>query len=374
MKEVGANRFFNRRQFVYSSLMAAGFSLAYPGCFAGLGPEEKLRLGARLKSEGDVGPEPLPPTRIYPAMPHAVVAAVGVRDCIEAAVREAVLASGGLDEIQPGQTVLIKPNICGPALGSKYPGRITTNPEVVRAVIRIIKERKPSKIFVGDRAMLETNLAFLTSGIARVCQEEGVIGLPWTRCEYIRFFPGKRHWSKGFRMPKIVRDVDHFINVPLLKNHGGGRSDFTCCMKAYVGVCLPLDRHQEGPDAFHTRNIAEKIPELNLARKPTINIVDAIEIMVKGGPDGMKKDSIWCKSNLILASKDRVACDSFALAVLKRYGAENKVDLPYLKKSVWDQPQIYYGAELGLGQAEPGNITIEDIKAPLFDEIKSNWA
>jgi len=372
MKDVDSQKEFSRRQFVRSALAAGAISMLYPGCFAGLEPEEHLRLGARLKSEGDVGPEPLPPTRRYPVMPHAVVAAAGVGDSIEAAVREAVLAAGGLDEIQAGQSVMIKPNMCGPALGDSYPGRITTNPEVLRAVIRLVKERKPSKIYVGDRSMFASNLAFVSSGFAAVCREEEVIGFPWTRCEYVRFYPGKRHWSKGFRMPKLLQEVDHFINVPLLKNHM--LADFTCCMKAYVGVCLPLDRHQEGPDAFHTRNIGEKIAELNLAKRPTMNVVDAIEIMVRGGPDGLdKKKNIWCKANLILASKDRVACDSLALAVLKRYGAENRVELPYVQKSVWSLPAIYYGAELGLGQAEPKNISIEELKAPHFDEIKSNW-
>ena len=364
---------FNRRQFVKSALVATGFSLAYPACFAGLEPDEHLRLNKRLKSEGtNIGPDPLPPTRIYPSMPKAIVAAAGVTSSIEAAVREAVMAAGGLDEIEPGQTIMIKPNMCGPAIGDKFPGRITTNPEVLRAVIKILKERKPSKIYVGDRSMFETNLAFVSSGFARVCQEEKVIGLPWTRCEYIRFYPKKRHWSKGFRIPKILKEVDHFVNVPLLKNHS--LADFTCCQKAYVGVCLPLDRHQEGPDAFHTKNIGEKIAELNLAVKPTINIVDAVTIMVKGGPGGAtRKDCIWCNANLILASKDRVACDSGALAALKRYGAENKVDLHYVKTSVWDQPSIYYAGELGIGQADPRNITIEDLKAPRWDEIKSNW-
>ena len=96
--------------------------------------------------------------------------------------------------------------------------------------------------------------------------------------------------------------------------------------------------------------------------------------MVKGGPDGLKrKESIWEHPNLILSSKDRVACDSVALAVLKRYGAENKVDLPYVETSVRDQVQLYYGAELGIGQCENDKIKIEDIKATRFDEIKSNW-
>jgi len=354
---------FSRRQFLKSA--------AYAAAISGIGSAAFAKKGG---PEPEVSQELIPPTRVYPAMPLATIGAAGVKDSVDAAVLEAVMAAGGLDEIKSGQTVMIKPNMCGPAISDKYPGRITTNPEVVRAVIKLVKA-KGAKVYVGDRAMFSTDLAYKTSGFEKVCKEEGATGLPWTKCEYVRFFPKKRHWSQGFRIPKILTEVDHFINVPLLKNHGVGGADFTCCMKSFVGVCFPQDRHLGGADELHLKNISEKIAELNLSVKPTINIVDAIEIMVRGGPDGMsKKKSIWCKSNLILASKDRVACDSLALAVLKRYGAENQVDLPYVKRSVWDQAQIYYGAELGIGQADPKKITINDVKAPLLDEIKSNWA
>jgi len=345
---------------------------AYAGAIAGFyGSGIFSRIRAEEASAEN--PDPLPPTRIYPVMPGAVVSAVGLSGTIEEAVREAVESAGGLKEIEKGQKVMIKPNICGPAIKDKYPGRITTNPEVVRAVIRLVKERGAIPM-VGDRAMLDPNLAFETSGFARLCREEGIVGFPWSKSEYVRFYPKKRYWTKGFRIPKVLVDADHFINVPLLKNHGVGGADFTCCMKSFVGVCHKEDRNQPGLNALHLRDISAKIAELNLSKKPTINIVDALTIMVKGGPDGLRrKQSIWCNSNLILASKDRVACDSVALAVLKRYGAENQVDLPYVKKSVWDQAQIYYGAELGLGQAEADKISIIDKNVKLMDEIKDNW-
>ncbi len=350
---------------------ATAITAMTPGCFlkqreAG----EPIHFKKRMESAG-LGPESLPPTRIYPDMPDALVSIVGVKDSIYKSVRESVMAAGGIDEIEAGQTVLIKPNMCGPAIRDKYPGRITTNPEVLRAVIRLVKERGAS-VIVSDRSMVGTELAMKTSGFAKVCHEEGAQALPWSRAEYVRFRPGKRHWGNGFRMPKILNEVDHFINLPLLKNHAG--ADLTCCLKAFVGVAMPIDRHMEGPDALHTKNTGEKIAELNLCAKPTINIVDATEIMVKGGPDGLKrKESIWERPNLILSSKDRVAADSVCLAVLKRYGAENKVNLSYVEKSVRDQVQLYYAAELGIGQCEPDRIKIEDVNAPLFDEIKSNW-
>lgn len=340
------------------------------------------------------GPDPLPPTRSYPAMEHATVAMAGVRrsgggrldfETVLAAVREAVEAAGGLSEIERGQRVMIKPNIVGPiAILGK--GRITTNPLVVRAVIRLVKERG-AEVMVGDRGINLPQipklpwLTFRVSGMSWACHKEGAEPFPWHRSEYVRFFPKKRHWSKGFLMPKILRDVDHFINVPVLKNHESTNAEYTCCLKSYVGVLHPDDRGGEGLDRFHVKNISEKIAEANLCITPLMNIVDATRIMVRGGPgdgliqgDSLYRVAMFDKPGVVLASRDRVACDSVALSVLKLYGAENKVNRSYVQKSVWDQVQIYYAAELGLGQAEPDKITIEDIRVPRLDEIRANWA
>jgi uncharacterized protein (DUF362 family) len=342
---------------------AAAFSALAPGA-----------LHARKKKEDMPQAVVVPPTRVYPDMPDALVSVRGIKDSIEDAVREAVLASGGLEDIEKGQRVMIKPNITGPAINNKFPRRITTNPEVVRAVIKLCKERGASEIYVGDRGMLMTEQGMKWGGFAKVCKEEGAIALPWTRVEYTRFTPGKRHWSVGFRYPKILDEVDHLINVPLLKHHFHPTAQITCCLKSYVGVCHPKDRHLGGADELHDTNLGEKVAELNLCVAPTINIVDATDVLVSGGPDGLnRRKTLWCKTDLIMASRDRVACDSVGLAIMKRYAAENRVDLPYVNTSVWDQPQIYYSAELGIGQADPEKIKIEDVDVPLFDEIKDNW-
>ena len=197
---------------------------------------------------------------------------------------------------------------------------------------------------------------------------------PWRNSEYVRFFPRQRHWSQGFRFPRILTEVDHWINVPVLKNHQVTAAEFTCCLKAFVGVCHPRDRRQPGDNALHQANISEKIAELNLCSRPVMNIVDATEIMVSGGPDGIIEKPRWVKSGLVLASRDRVACDSVAVAVLRLFGAEEKVALPYVKKSVWDQVQIYRAAELGIGQADPKQITLAESWVSNFAAIRENWA
>ena len=113
---------YNRRKFIKAigfGAVAAGVS---PGCTS---PKKAIKLLL------DPGPEPLPPTRVYPAMPRALVSISGVGDSLEKTLREAVLAAGGLAEIEKGQRVMIKPNVTGPSLNPTQ--RITTNPEVIRA-------------------------------------------------------------------------------------------------------------------------------------------------------------------------------------------------------------------------------------------------
>jgi len=174
------------------------------------------------------GSEPLPPTRVYPAMDNATVSIAGIRrnllggldfENVLAGVREAVEAAGGLSEIEKSQRVMIKPNMVGPVL-IPGGGRATTDPQVVRAVIRLVKERGAHPM-VGDRGLYMpqipkmTELTFRVSGISWACRKEGAEFYPWERSEYVRFFPKKRHFGKGFLMPKILQEVDHFINVPV---------------------------------------------------------------------------------------------------------------------------------------------------------------
>jgi uncharacterized protein (DUF362 family) len=354
-----SNHGVSRRNFLFGAALSAG-AITSSCSFS----QFKFYTNA-LSTLRNPGPEPLPPTRAYPEMAAATVAIVGVKGSIENAVREAVAASGGMVDFEKGQKVMIKPNATTPSKS------VTTNPEVIRAVIRLVKERG-CHAMVGDRSAFSDLDAMKTCGYEQVCREEGAELYPWINSDYLRFFPKQRYWTDGFRFPKILTEVAHWISVPVLKNHQVTAAEFTCCLKAFVGVCHPQDRFQKGDNALHQKNISEKIAELNLCSRPALNIVDATNIMVHGGPGGLVKP-IWARSDLILASRDRVACDSLALAALKFFGAEKNVELPYVQKSVWDQVQIYRAAELGIGQADPAHIEIEDAQVPNFDQIRGAW-
>lgn len=355
----------NRREFLkIAAMVAAGIS-------------SPVALGWNVshagKTEGILTPVPCP------------VGMVGGED-VEKMVRQAVNMAGGVEEIQSGQTVVIKPNcVAGVGFGGT---RITTSIDVLRTVIRIVKEQTDaSNITVADRSAwgISTLQSADAIGLLRLCKAENVKFLAWERAGYVAFSSPKfSHLSQAQLIPKGLDAFDHFINVPVLKNHEEvtiGNVDFTCCMKNFVGI-MEVGTRSSQSNNIHTRDIGEKVAELGLfVPKITMNIVDALTVIVQHGPGGRIwtakgpefRPMVKANAGLILASKDRVACDSMALAVLKHYAREKDVKRSYVTRSVWEQSQIKHGAEIGLGLADPQKIRLLNKDVSNLDGIMAQW-
>lgn len=313
---------------------------------------------------------------------EATVAIVKTGD-IDESVRNAIDLAGGLNEIRPGDSVLIKPNLTACLFNRRYPGRllpVCTNAEVLRSVIRVVKEKNedPERIFIADRSALSmpTLLIMMMSGIFEVASQEGVNVLPWEKKNYVKWQSDHaRYLTEDIRIPESVLTCDHFINVPVLKNHeissAGDQAEYTCCIKSFVGACHVIDRLMPRIN-LHFDHFNEKIAELNLCR-PNIamNVVDATSITLSGGPGSPEMKT--CKADLVLASRDRVACDSLAVAVLRHYAALEGLDKNYVRKSVWEQKQIIHAAELGLGINDPERIQVIDVNVDEIDGILDKW-
>lgn len=319
-----------------------------------------------------------------PSSPPAGVAPVSVvrKDSIQEAVSRAIELAGGLSEIKPGDTVVLKPNIVGVGFGV----RPYTHPMVIQAVIREIKELTATENIVvaegsyegpGSKGTVENATQ---TGILDVVEAEGVRFIPWndeTVTEFVEVISDDiQHVGYNIEIPKMLVDgtFDHFINLPIIKNHTWMNAGFTCSLKNFVGTMRLSNRNGYPLMSRHDWiDLARGVAELNLSIPvTTMNILDGLEPVLKNGPMypiGM----VSADANLIVASKDRVAADTMALAVMRYYAAQNRrLDETYQNMSVWEQPQISRALELNLGRTEE-NISPVSEDVDEMDDILSYW-
>lgn len=259
-------------------------------------------------------------------------------------VREAVTLIGGLEKIGiKGKSVLVKPNVV-----SGEPNPATTNPEVVRAVVRLLKENGASRVIVGDMSAmltLSTKRNMERTGIKKVAEEEGAEVVYFEDHDWVEVeLPGARYISRVY-VTEWIFNVDRIINLPVIKTHRS--ASYSICLKNFIGATHLKQR----PYLIDSAHWEELISEMNIAYQPHLNIVDGTRIMVEGGPwEGTSADT-----NLIIASGDRVAADITGLGLIKGFGKWKMVT----EKDVWDQKQIKRAVELGLGVGRGGIRVVE---------------
>ncbi len=286
----------------------------------------------------------------------AAVVGVARGTSMAAATRAAVRLAGGLEFIEPGQTVLVKPNICCP---SAHPA--TTSPEVLSAVLEMVRARRPGRLVVGDQTFYVQRTA---ANVRRAGLEDAVRA---HGAEFVAFDdlprkhvrpPGARHWPDGYRIPAMLDQVQHVINLACVKTHVLAR--YTMAMKNAIGV-IDADsrryyhriRSEQGYDAF-----AALIAEMSLAYRPALHVLDGTSAFVAGGPS----DGRVVHPRLVIASRDMLATDVTGLAVLRHHGTSADIQ----DHSPWAQPKIRYGIALGLGVKAAAEI---DVRAEGVDEI-----
>ena len=290
------------------------------------------------------------------AKTSAVLVGIARGDSIADSVRRAINLAGGLDFIKSGESVLIKPNVNS---DDPHPG--TTNPEVVFEVVNMVRENGAKRIIVADRSnpWWDTLKAMKKVGIYEAAVKGGAEVVVFSKGDYVKVNPeNSHHWPNGFRIPKLVKQVDHIISLPVAKTHI--IADFTMGIKNWVGLIPPSDRkylHLKKKDYF-----ASMLSEIHLARKPSFLVMDATKVFVSGGPS----HGDIARPGLVMATSDLVANDVTGLALLKTLGTIEEIQ----RKSVWDQPQIKRAVELGLGINSPSGIILKTYGIPEEEKIR----
>jgi uncharacterized protein (DUF362 family)/Pyruvate/2-oxoacid:ferredoxin oxidoreductase delta subunit len=227
------------------------------------------------------------------------------RDRIESALARLLEPEGGMTAfVQPGQQVLLKPNL----LAAREPEKaVTTHPEIVRAVIRLVQQAG-GIVSVGDSPGFGAPRAVAgTCGILQVVEETGASFATFEESVPVRT------GGSTFRQLEIARDIldaDVIINLPKLKTHQ--MVGMTCGVKnlfgAVIGLRKPRLHLQAGRDkgffALMLLELAEHIA-------PALTIADAVTGMEGDGPGG--GDPVFIGA--LLASRNPLALDTVATAL-----------------------------------------------------------
>ena len=265
-------------------------------------------------------------------------------DNVDAMVREAVALIGGLETIGiKGKSVLVKPNVV-----SEAPHPITTNPEVVRAVVRLLYKEGARKVYVGDMSAmlaLPTGKNMERNGIKRAAEEAGAEVVCFEDHGWVKVELPQARFIKKVNVTEWLYKVDRIVNVPVIKTHRS--ASYSICLKNFIGATHIKQR----PYLIDPAHWEELIAEMNLAWHPHLNIIDGTKTLIEYGPwEGPAADT-----GLIIATGDRVAGDITGLEIIKRFGRWAMVT----EKDVWEQKQIRRAVELGLGVGKGGIKVVE---------------
>ncbi|MEG6585412.1 DUF362 domain-containing protein [Dendrosporobacter sp. 1207_IL3150] len=228
---------------------------------------------------------------------------------VEQAMTELLTHLGGMSKyIKPGERVLVKPNMLE---GVDKGLSVTTHPEVVRAVIRLVKSAGGIPV-VGDSPGLGNTLKVAEKcGILKVCLEENTTVVPFEVPTELSLPNGMI--LKKISVAKVYMEVDKVISLAKMKTHSF--MGVTGAVKNLFGFFVGPDKAQ-----FHLRmkkrsDFAHMLIDLYGAIKPVLSIVDGIVGMEGAGP----RNGTPINSGLLLAGSCGFSVD---LAMAKCMGFE----------------------------------------------------
>lgn len=223
---------------------------------------------------------------------------------VEESVKRAVDYLGGIIAfVKPNSSVLVKPNL----LMSKGPeAAITTHPQVIRAVIRLLKSIH-CRIFVGDgpsvwgKYIQDVDTVYKMTGVEEVCRQEGVT--------LVKF--DARRWRGKFPLTTWVDSCDHIVSVPKFKTHE--LTVLTGAVKNLFGLISGTFKTELHKMYYQRHEFARILIDIYQTVRPSLTIVDGVTALEGDGPAarGMVREL-----GVILAGAECIAVDTVMAMVM----------------------------------------------------------
>jgi len=269
-------------------------------------------------------------------------------------IKEGFERIGVYNKISKHSKVWVKPNLADPFDPKKG---VTTNPLVVKAVIRAIKEKCPN-IWLGDISagtnFEDPQKVYNITGITKVGEEEDVKLMYPKEHKYITRDIDNHYWVEKTDYLDIEPDLDLIVNVPKYKTHG--ISFFTGAIKNIFGTIHPEERkyiHSTDDKNKFCKGLCDVYK--GVAHKVLVNVMDGI-VSMQGDEGPTYGNTV--NTGFLLISKDPVAIDSVACEIVG-----------YAPNAM---PTSIFGNKMGLGEIDleriKTNIDIKELKVAVFQK------
>lgn len=267
--------------------------------------------------------------------PYDLVAIMGSEP--EEMFEKGIASLGGIKSfVKTGQMVVVKPNIGWdrrPELAAN------TNPDLVAKIIEHCFTAGAKDVFVFDNTCDNWQKAYASSGIEKAAKDAGakvITGSSEGNYKNVTIPKGKS--LKNAKVHEKILECDVFINVPILKHHGGAQVSLS--MKNLMGIVW--DRSY-----WHSNDLQQCIADMASYRKPDLNIIDGYRVLKRNGPKGVSVDDVSLEKAQIIAT-DMVAADAAATRI---FGSEPETIA-----------HIRIANDMGLGEMDISKLNINRIR------------
>ncbi|MBU8911399.1 MAG: DUF362 domain-containing protein, partial [Desulfobacterales bacterium] len=257
-----------------------------------------------------------------------------------AATKAAVDLIGGIKSVvKKGDRVLIKPNM---SFARSPEAASNTHPDVVKTVAVMCKEAGASRVMILDHTLAPGKACIQISGIGPACEaiDKNMVRTINNSSFYRQVDIAKAKSLTQTDVAKEALKADVLIAVPVAKSHSA--TGVSLSMKGMMGLI-----YNRG--IMHRMDLNETIVDLAGLLKADLTIIDGTRVLSTGGPGGPGK---VIKKDTIIASKDMVAADAYAVAAFEWYGKKFKPTRV---------GHIRLAHERGLGRADIENLIVKTI-------------
>ncbi|MBR6006387.1 MAG: DUF362 domain-containing protein [Clostridia bacterium] len=241
------------------------------------------------------------------------------KEQVKAALEEAIGAIGGLDFVQKGMKIAVKPNL----VSFKKPEEaVTTHPMLLEALVEMLLERG-ADIVIGDSPGGPNSAVMLS----RVYAATGMNELEREGVKLNRSLEEKTEDNpEGKQLKRItytayLKEADAIIDFCKLKSHG--MMGMSAAVKNLYGAIPGLLKPQMHYQFPNEADFADMLIDLNEFLKPRLSICDAVVGMEGNGPLNGRPREVGA----IIAAHRSYDCDLVAAELIGRKFDE----LPTLK-------------------------------------------